>query len=114
MQEGVPLFITQGYRGLHPHARHLTNITITYVVVVDCDVTIPVWPAMFMPPAQGVEYLVHNNALVLTPITNGDILNTTNTTNVGVTPIGVKNNKCVAWLLLFVCKTEFYQYCLLL
>lgn len=60
--------------------------TITDVVVVDCDVTIPIWPALFVPSAQCVEYLVHHDAPVLTSITNGDILSTTNTTNVRVTP----------------------------
>ena len=43
---------------------------------------VPVWSALFVPPAESVEQLVHDHALGLTPLTYGDVLFPTSTTNV--------------------------------
>ena len=43
---------------------------------------VPVWSALFVPPAESVEQLVHDHTLGLTPLTYGDVLFPTSTTNV--------------------------------
>ena len=57
---------------------------------------------MLVPSAQGMEYLVHDNAFVVTPITNGDILSSTHTTDVRVAPIKINHAMSSTTLLQFV------------
>lgn len=42
---------------------------------------VPVRPALLMPAAQGVEYLVNNHTLRLAPRSYGDVLGATNATD---------------------------------
>ena len=62
------------------------RFTTLNVVSHDSDKVISVWSALFVPAPKTMEHLMHDNALVLAAITNGDILRSANSTNIGVTP----------------------------
>ena len=56
------------------------------ILLTDSHKQVPVWSALFVPPAESVEHLVHDHTLGLTPSTYGDVLSPTPTTNVRGAP----------------------------
>ena len=62
------------------------SLTTLYVLEVYSHKLVTIRSALFMKSAQSVEHLVHYNAYVLTPPSNGDILRASYSTDVRETP----------------------------
>lgn len=71
------------------------GLTFLNVAEVYRNVAVSVSSTLFVPPAQRVKDLVQDNPDMLTPATNGDLLCTTNTSNIGVTAACMKTRPMI-------------------
>ena len=78
-------------------AECLQLLTILYVLLIYGDIIVSVRPALFMPPPEGMDDLVHDDSFGFTEVSNGNILTSPLATNVGVTAAIWKSMiKCIA------------------
>ena len=62
------------------------QLTFFNVFCQDPNKHVPIRPALFMLTPKGMKYLMNYNTLVLTAKTNGDILRSSNSTDIRITP----------------------------